>query len=339
MPYLRFLAVFPAWTISLLAFVMALLVALSGAAWFSRLLEALSDHWQFSTGLLGLVSALGANIPNYTASLTAYAGGQLLVGQHIIVGSNIYNVAIILGIAVFAVPAREGIVLEPSEERDALNVARLAVAMALTTLLAILVLSPLHPAFPPVVLVVTNLLTFGLFVWLAIHALRRAPAVPELVVGARVPLIGSVSWAVTRALLALALALGGVVVIVRAGEAFGATVHLPPALLSLVVLAVATSLPNTVVVYQLARTARATTCVEEILSSNSINIVLGSALPLLIWRPGSLYDPLLLAVDTPLMVILTLAILASVRVGRINRFMGGGLILLYVAWVLVHVLA
>jgi hypothetical protein len=34
----------PAWPLPLLAFVAALLVALAGAAWFTRLLEALSDR-------------------------------------------------------------------------------------------------------------------------------------------------------------------------------------------------------------------------------------------------------------------------------------------------------
>lgn len=338
MAHILFLASIPAWPVPLLVFVAALLVAVSGAAWFTRSLEDLSDRWRFSPGLLGLVSAVGANAPNYTASLTAFAGRQPLVGQGIIVGSNVYNIAIILGVAVFAVPGRHGIALEPPEARDALRVARLALGMALATLLALLVLMPTRPSLPEVVLVATNLLTLGLFVWLAIHALRRGAQRPDRAAARRAPQQGASFWASARTPLALALALGSVVVMVRAGQAVAADVHLSPALLSLVVLAVATSLPNTVVALQLARDGRAVTCVEEVLSSNGVNLALGSALPLLFWH-DSLRDPLLLGVDTPLMVALTLVVLLSVRARRINRILGGGLILVYVIWILVHILA
>jgi Ca2+/Na+ antiporter len=124
---------------------------------------------------------------------------------------------------------------------------------------------------------------------------------------------------------------------VQTGQAAAAELHVPAALLSLVVLAVATSLPNTVVAYQLSRDGRAIACVEEVLSSNGVNLALGSALPLLFWHDG-LYDPLLLRVDLPLMVALTLVVLAAVRARHVNRLLGSGLIVVYGAWVLVHVL-
>jgi len=334
-------AAIPAWPLPLLAFVVALLVTLSGAAWFTRSLEQLSDRWQFSPGLLGLVGAVGANIPNYTASLTAFVDRQPLVGEGVIVGSNVYNVAIILGIAAFAVPAGRGLVLTPAEGRDVLWVARLAVAMALTTWVAIAALTFTHPLLSPIALVAVNLLTLSLFVLLAIHALRRDSHVTELPATpspARTSQQASSSWTVAKAMLALALALGSVIIMVRAGQAVAADVHLPAALFSLVVLAIATSLPNTVVAYQLARTNRVAACVEEILSSNGVNIALGSALPLMFWQDG-LHDLSLLAVDTPLMVALNLAVLMRVRARRFNRLVGGGVILVYVAWFLVHALA
>ena len=78
-----------AWGVPLLVFAAALVVALRATAAFTRLLEALGDRWRVSPGLLGLVSALGANMPNYAAALTTSAGRQLLTGQQIIVGSNV----------------------------------------------------------------------------------------------------------------------------------------------------------------------------------------------------------------------------------------------------------
>jgi len=326
-----------AWAIPLLVFVAALLVALGATARFVRLLEALGDRLHFSPGLLGFVGAVGANLPNYAAALTASGTRQPLAGQQIIVGSNVYNLAIILGIATFAVPAGHGIVLERVEERDVLTVNWLALAMAVTTLLTFALLDLPRPPLPAVVSGGTALLALGLFLRVAIHAFQSAPMVHDHPRPSRLPRTRSVGGGVALTLLALAVALGGVVIMVQAGQRFGAAVHLPPAVLSLVVLAVATSLPNTVVGYQLARTARVTTSVEEILSSNCVNLALGSALPLLLW-PASLHDPWLLAVDAPLMVLLSVALLVAVRHGRISRVMGSGLILVYLAWVALHLL-
>lgn len=139
---------------------------------------------------------------------------------------------------------------------------------------------------------------------------------------------------VGEAVLALILALGGVIVMVQAGQTFAAEVHVPPVILGLLFLAVATSLPNTVVALTLARTERASACIEEVLSSNSINAALGMALPLLLWRSIQ-HDPLLVVLDAPLMVALTLVAHSASR-QRVSRLLGLLLVLVYITWVVVH---
>jgi len=134
---------------------------------------------------------------------------------------------------------------------------------------------------------------------------------------------------------ALVLALGGVIVMVQTGQALAVDIRLPPTILGLVVLAVATSLPNTVVAITLARTDRASACVEEVLSSNSINAALGIALPLLLWQ-NIHPDPKLLFPDALLMVALTLIALICALRQRVSRLTGFLLVLVYVSWVVVH---
>ena len=101
------------------------------------------------------------------------------------------------------------------------------------------------------------------------------------------------------------------------------------------ILAVATSLPNTVVAFTLARTDRASACVEEVLSSNSINAALGIALPLLLWQSVK-PDLLLVFLDAPLMVVLTLTALISALRQRVSHLTGFLLVLVYVCWVVMH---
>jgi Ca2+/Na+ antiporter len=101
------------------------------------------------------------------------------------------------------------------------------------------------------------------------------------------------------------------------------------------VLAVATSLPNTVVAYQLARSARAEACVEEILSSNGVNLALGAALPALVWGIRAV-DPAFLSIDLPLLFGLGLVAVTLLYVRRIPRLVGVGLIGLYVLWIMTY---
>ncbi len=129
-----------------------------------------------------MLGALGANIPNYVASLAAAASGQFMVGLGIILGSNIYNIAIILGISTFASKAQHGIALTGTAAKEVRVVATSTLAIMLTTLLAVGLLSwsdgdaTLPLSLPvSVALLATNLLSLGLFCVLAFHALQRVP--------------------------------------------------------------------------------------------------------------------------------------------------------------------
>lgn len=324
---------------------------MGAAAWFTRRLEAICDVLDLSAGILSMLGALGANIPNYSASIVAIASGQLGVGLGIIIGSNIYNIAIILGIATFATRARSGIMLQAGERQDVRTVAHYAVWTMLATLLTIWLLpgTPLtggSRSFQLLTLfcIGAALLVLGIFGSLAWHLVKRShpPHTEASVVlpeKKQIPTTTSsmsLPRLITEMLVALLFALGGVVVMVQSGQTLTMDLHIPQVLAGLLILAVATSLPNTVVAVSLVRTSRAAACVEEIFSSNSINAALGIALPLLFWREA-LSNRLLLWLDAPLMVMLTVGGLLYVLRGRISRVGGIGLLLSYVVWVGVHV--
>ena len=134
----------PVWIVPALVFGAALLVTLRAAAWFTRQLEELGDRWSFSPGLLSFVSALGANVPNYAASAVAFAGRHASIGLGIIVCSNVYNLAVILGLVTIAAPGGRGIALPPDELRDARRVGWLVATMGIMTWVTILLFaSPL----------------------------------------------------------------------------------------------------------------------------------------------------------------------------------------------------
>ena len=334
-----------------LLFAASLVLTMGASAWFTHRLEAVCDALNLPPSLLSLLGALGANIPNYVASIVAIAGGHLDVGLGIIIGSNIYNVAIILSIATFATPKHHGILLTFKEEQDVRVVGGFSLGVMVSTLVAIWVLpgSPLLDVhrMPLVVMglfFIAILLIVGFFGALAIHALRREhpQKIEQSTTGngktndATLEATRPVVRWIVEGVLALAIALAGVVVMVQSGQALTTDLHMPDVLAGLLVLAVATSLPNTVVALGLARTDREVACVEEIFSSNSINAALGIALPLLFWR-DVLHDRILLFLDGPLMVALTLGALLCVFRRRVSRITAVLLFLVYVAWVVAHV--
>src|SRR6266478_5405027 len=76
-------------------------VALSlAASWVlvSRL-ERLGERAGFSEAWLGLVAALAADAPEITAAVTALTRGQASVGAGVVIGSNVFNLAALLGLA------------------------------------------------------------------------------------------------------------------------------------------------------------------------------------------------------------------------------------------------
>ena len=343
-----------------LLFCLSLLITLSASAWFTHRLEKICSLLGLSSRLLSLLGASGANIPNYAASIFSIASGQVVTGLGIIIGSNIYNCAIILAVAAFAAPGRHGLALPfkraSKEARAVRNVAGYSLAIVFTATLIIWLLPgtllPQAIALPPLTtlaLLAAIVSTFSLFAILVFQAFKakdenedednqethgegeseRMKKVKQR--AEMVRLTGEI-------VLALAIALGGVVVMVQSGQALTGALHMPPVLAGLLVLAVATSLPNTVVAFSLARDNRASACIEEIFSSNSINATLGIALPLAFWH-AALNDRLLLILDAPLMVALTLIALVLAYRRRVTPLAGSLLVAVYVVWVVAHVWA
>jgi cation:H+ antiporter len=223
-------------------FMVSLLIVLSAAAWFTRRLEALCDRLDLSAGMLSILSAPGANIPNFVASIVAIANGQQNVGLGIIIGSNIYNLAIILGISALAAPGSHGIHLRLKEKHDVLVITYYAFAITMTTLVAIWLLprtsivGPSYAQLLTLVLVILALiLTIAIFGSLVLHIVRR-PHPPHVVSipkqeesKSRTSSV-SLKRLIAEVLFALVIALGGVIVMVQSGEQLTADMHMPSVL-------------------------------------------------------------------------------------------------------------
>ena len=63
-------------------------------------LERVGARLGLSEGLLGLLAALAADAPEITAAVTAIARHDPRIGAGVVIGSNVFNLAALLGLSV-----------------------------------------------------------------------------------------------------------------------------------------------------------------------------------------------------------------------------------------------
>ena len=260
-------------------------VALSlAASWLlvSRL-ERLGERAGFSEAWLGLVAALAADAPEITAAVTALTRGQASVGAGVVIGSNVFNLAALLGLA--AVVAG-GIAFH---RRVVLLAGLPAIWVAAVCLLT--VAAVVAPA-------VGLALTMAVMVpYAAVLGIRRArleslrlPAgwirwltaavheeETELAEAIR-PRPGTWRDAVTAAG-ALITVIGASTVMEVTATALGHRYGIADIITGGLVLAVVTSLPNAVTALYLARRGRGAAVLSTALNSNAINVLAGLLIP------------------------------------------------------------
>ena len=313
------------------------------ASWLlvSRL-ERLGERAGFSEAWLGLVAALAADAPEITSAVTALSRGQASVGAGVIVGSDVFNLAALLGLA--AVVAgwvgfhRRVVVLAGVPAVWVAAVCLLTVAAVVT---------------PAAGLALTAV---ALVPYVAVLGMRRA-RMARLRLPAR-----WVRWLVTAvheeeteladairprrgtwrdavvAAAALAAVVGASTVMEVTATTLGRRYAVADIITGGLVLAVVTSLPNAVSAVYLARRGRGAAVLSTALNSNAINVVAGLLIPASLAGLGPRSGPgLLVAAWYAGLTVLALA-LAFRRQG-LGRLSGAAIIAGYLAFVTALVIA
>jgi cation:H+ antiporter len=314
---------------ALLIFVVSLGVTLFAASIFAERLDVLGHRLLLPEALIGVLTAAGADAPELSSAVVALAKGEHAVGLGVVVGSNVFNIAAMLGLSAVVVGrvrlAPEALALEGG------------VALLITVIVGLLVFGVL-PAWATMVLVLLVLVPYGIVVsvaegdrprrlslrqWRHLRRSmggkdRRQPVARREVLG---PML-MIPPAVT------AIVLGSVGMVHTAlilGDRWG----LPDAVVGAVLLAVLTSLPNAYTGIRLGRARRGAALVSETMNSNTINLVGGLAIPALFVTLGGVSA--LGVVDFSWLLVLTaLAIVLLSR--RTGMGMRGGILLL-AAWI------
>ena len=252
--------------------------------------ERLGSRLGASQALLGLVSALAADAPEITSSVSALLQHRGAVGVGVVIGSNVFNLAALLGLGCVVagstalhrrVVVFQGLIATWVAAVCVVTVAGLAApAAGLGLVLAVLV--------PYATLAALDRSRW----WRRPNAsavrriLRRAIAEEELELGATIRPHPVGPRDLLTGAGALVAVVAASVVMERAATQLGDRFAVPGIVVGGVVLAAVTSLPNAVAAIYWARRARGVAMLSTGLNSNSLNVAAGYLVPVLLLGAG-----------------------------------------------------
>jgi cation:H+ antiporter len=271
-------------------FFVALAVTLGAAGAFAARLDRLGAALGLTEALIGVLTALAADSPELASSVSAIVRGQRDVGLGVVLGSNLFNLAAMIGVGALVAgsirPRRSTLAIEATVALALLALTAGLLAGVLTPVMTLLL--GVFIVVPYVVILVLGDARMHLLPLPAyVHALLRDAlgsgfAHPHPAPGARP------RWGVALSMLPLLGAIvAGAAVMVDTSLTLADAVGLSHALVGLLILAVVTSLPNMSTAIRLARQGRPDATVSETLNSNTINLVGGILIPTLILGLGT----------------------------------------------------
>src|SRR6478735_9318585 len=85
--------------VAALLFAGAFAVTVASSVVLARELDRIGERLGFSEALLGIVTALGADAPEIASAVAAIVAGHEDTGVGVVVGSNVFNLAALLGVS------------------------------------------------------------------------------------------------------------------------------------------------------------------------------------------------------------------------------------------------
>ncbi len=260
------------------AFVLGAAVSL-GASWVmvSRI-ERMGNRLGVTEAMLGLIAALAADTPEITSAISALASHQREIGSSVVVGSNVFNLAALLGlgavVAGWVALHRRVVVLTG------------AISLWIAAACVLVVFGDL-PAVVGLLLVAAVLGPYAYLAGIRHERQARSPAGRWIMLAIReeemelhpASIPGSRRLDLTVVVGALVVVVGASIVMERSAQSLGTRFAVPDIVVGGLLLAAVTSLPNAVAAVYLARRGRGTAMLSTALNSNALNIAFGLLLP------------------------------------------------------------
>ena len=264
-------------------FALAAIVSLATSWVLVTRLERIGERIGLSEALLGLLAALAADTPEITSAVTALAHNQRDVGAGVVIGSNVFNLAALLGIGAIVAG------------RISLHRRVVVLSGAIAMWVAMVCVATIGGGFGPGVGLLLSLAVFVPYIvvlgthrrgldwlplphrttgWISIAVDEEELELDEAFRPARGRPVDIVVAAIS-----LVVVVAASVLMERSATSLGTHFAVPGLIVGGVVLAAVTSLPNAVAAIYLAAKGRGAAMLSTALNSNSLNVIAGLLLP------------------------------------------------------------
>jgi cation:H+ antiporter len=313
-------------------FLVSVVLTLGAARLFAGRLDRVGLRLGLPEALLGLLTALASDSPEVSSAITALVKGEHGVAVGVVVGSNAFNIAAMLGLGAIVASGlhcvREALLLEAFVGLwVTLAVFLLAAGVLGATTTLVLIALVVGPYVGLLVLGRRGLRRLHLGVE-SNRFLRHTFGEGHRAEHPRLARDDALLLPSVLLLADLTVIVAGSIGMVSSAIVLADTWGIPRALVGVLVLAILTSLPNATTGVRFARQQRGSALVSETLNSNSINLVVGIAIPATIASLGAFTA--LPVFDLAWLLLMTLAaLLLFARSGGPGRLGGALLIALY----------
>jgi cation:H+ antiporter len=282
--------------------------------------------------ILGVTaSAMGTSLPEFGSALIASLSGSVDIGVGTVIGSNIWNIAGILGISATVAggigASKEGL------NRDWL--------MTLVTGL-ILIFFMLFGDINWTAAVVM-IMAYGIYLWFLIKSQRnhadnitsKEDNPHENDYKPKKKVLNKKKIAFT--FLGLLGLIVGCRILVYSGVELARIAGIPEMIMGLFTLAIGTSIPELVVTLSSAMKGLHDLSIGTVLGSNTFNILIGIGIPALLL--GVPVERLSLVFDAPVMIFVTVMLMVLIRTGHMKLNRLGGIILMgtYLSYAIIRI--
>jgi len=323
-----------------LIFFLGVAVSLAASWLLVVTLERLGARLGLSEALLGMVAALAADGPEITAAISALAQNEQHVGAGIVIGSNVFNLAALLGLAT-VVAGRIALHRRVIELGGAVGLWICVVSLCVVTQ----AIAPLAGLLAALAVIVPYLVVLGIrherLARLRIPAawtrwLVAAITEEELELEIAIHPRRGRSRDAALAAIALIVVVGASIAMERAAVELGKRHAVPGILIGALVLAAVTSLPNAVAAVYLAARGRGSAVLSTALNSNTFNVLFGLLLPMIFLGSAAPSAPTTF-VAASYVALTVLSLLLTYRGRGLRRGAGALIIAAYLGYVIVLV--
>ncbi len=313
------------------ALAVSLILVIKSADVFVDNLIEIGSYLGISQIILGVTaSAMGTSLPEFGSALIASLSGNVDIGVGTVIGSNIWNIAGILGISA---TIAGGI----GTSKEGLNRDWLMTLVTGLILLFFMIFGEINW-----VAALVMLSSYGIYLCFLIKSQRKTFDNTHK----REEYFGNDEGTKTNvlnkkkiifALLGLVGLIVGCRILVYSGVELARMAGIPEMIMGLFTLAIGTSIPELVVTLSSAMKGLHDLSIGTVLGSNTFNILIGIGIPALIL--GIPVERLSLVFDAPVMILVTVLLMALIRTGNMKLNRPGGIILMgtYLSYAIIRI--